>query len=61
MITGNKKMRIEIIVKDNFTSYSRDGELIYEINDSEPYTQGYFGFRTVNNHMKIENFKVLRL
>ena len=61
MITGNKKMRIEIIVQDNFTSYSRDGELIYEINDSEPYTQGYFGFRTVNNHMKIENFKVLRL
>ena len=61
MITANKKMRIEIIVKDNFTSYSRDGELIYEINDSEPYTQGYFGFRTVNNHMKIENFKVLRL
>jgi len=61
MITANKKMRIEIIVKDNFTSYSRDGELIYEVDDLEPYKQGYFGFRTVNNHMEIENFKIERI
>lgn len=61
MITANKKMRIEIIVKDNFTSYSRDGEVIYHVKDSHPYTKGYFGFRTVNNHMKIENFEVIEL
>lgn len=61
MITANKKMKIEIVVKDNFTSYSRDGELIYKINDAEPYKTGYFGFRTVNNHMVIENFKVIKL
>ena len=61
MITANKKMRIEIIVKDNFTSYSRDGEVIYDVKDSQPYTKGYFGFRTVDNHMKIENFEVVRL
>ena len=61
MITANKKMHIEIIVKDNFTSYSRDGEIIYKVDDSEPYTKGYFGFRTVENHMRIENFEVERL
>ncbi|WP_052143615.1 DUF6250 domain-containing protein [Wocania ichthyoenteri] len=61
MITANKKMQIEIVVKDNYTSYSRDGEIIFEINDPAPYTNGYFGFRTVNNHMIIENFKVSRL
>lgn len=61
MITANKKMHIEIIVKDNFTSYTRDGEVIYKVDDSEPYTKGYFGFRTVNNHMKIENFIVIQL
>jgi hypothetical protein len=61
MITANKKMQIKIVVKDNFTSYARDGEVIYNINDTEPYTGGYFGFRTVNNHMLIENFKVSRL
>lgn len=58
MITPNKKMHIEIVVKDSVTSYSRDGEIIYKIKDNQPYTSGYFGFRTVNNHMEIENFKV---
>jgi len=61
MITANKKMHIEIVVKENYTSYSRDGEIIFEINDAYPYTNGYFGFRTVNNHMLIENFKVSQL
>ncbi|NKI27370.1 hypothetical protein HCG49_12440 [Arenibacter sp. 6A1] len=61
MIIANKKMRIEIIVNDNFTSYSRDGEVIYEVKDPQPYTRGYFGFRTVNNHMRIENFEVKRI
>jgi len=57
MITTNKKMQIEIIVQDNFTSYARDGEIIYKVADNKPYKSGYFGFRTVNNHMIIENFK----
>ena len=61
MIVANKKMHIEILVKDNYTSYKRDGEIIFEINDAEPYTNGYFGFRTVENHMLIENFEVKRL
>ncbi|GAA4304612.1 hypothetical protein GCM10023163_28950 [Aestuariibaculum suncheonense] len=61
MIIPNKTVQIEIIVKDNYTSYSREGEKIFEIVDSEPYKSGYFGFRTVNNHMKIENFKVTQL
>lgn len=61
MITANKKMHIEIVVRDNFTSYARDGEIIYKVNDSDAYKTGYFGFRTVNNHMLIEDFKVIQL
>lgn len=61
MITANKKMHVEILVKDNRTSYKRDGEVIFEINDPEPYTSGYFGFRTVENHLVIEDFKVIKL
>ncbi|MFB9058240.1 DUF6250 domain-containing protein [Mariniflexile ostreae] len=61
MIVANKKMHIEILVKKNYTSYSRDGVVVFEINDQNPYTNGYFGFRTVNNHMEIENFKVIKL
>ena len=61
MITPNKKMHIEILVKGNYTIYSRDGKVIFDINDPEPYTEGYFGFRTVDNHEVIENFKVTKL
>lgn len=61
MIIANKKMHIEIVVKDNFTTYVRDGEVIYKVIDNNPYKSGYFGFRTVNNHMLIENFKVIQL
>lgn len=60
MITANKKMHIEILVKGNHTSYSKDGVIIFDINDAEPYTEGYFGFRTVENHEVIENFKVIK-
>lgn len=61
MIVANKKMHIEILVKDNYTSFKRDGEIIFEMNDSNPYVSGYFGFRTVENHMKVENFKITKL
>ena len=29
--------------------------------DKNPYTSGYFGFRTVNNHLTIDNFRVYQL
>lgn len=58
LITANKKMHVEIVVNNNLNSYSKDGEVIFKINDPKPYKRGYFGFRTVNNHMIIENFKV---
>ncbi len=61
MITANQKMHIEISMENNYTTYRRDGEVIYHIFDPEPYRTGYFGFRTVNNHMEIENFIVSKL
>ncbi|GAA3557249.1 DUF6250 domain-containing protein [Snuella lapsa] len=61
MITANKKMYIEILIDGQYTCYKRDGEIIFEIKDPTPYLKGYFGFRTVNNHMKIEGFSISRL
>ena len=61
MIMANKKMHIEISVKDNYTTYRRDGNVIFEVYDSEPYSKGYFGFRTITNHLEIENFNISEL
>lgn len=58
LITANKKMHITLIANGNEVKYLREGEVVFELNDSAPYTSGYFGFRTVNNHMIIKNFKV---
>ncbi|WP_139958489.1 DUF6250 domain-containing protein [Flavicella sediminum] len=58
MLVPNKKMRITLKVKNNTVTYVRDGEVIFTLTDSIPYHSGYFGIRTVKNHMKIENIKI---
>lgn len=61
LIVPNKKMHIEIINNKDLITYRCNSDLVFKINDPKPYTEGYFGFRTVNNHMIIENFKVIGL
>ncbi|MBK1855466.1 hypothetical protein JO972_10885 [Verrucomicrobiaceae bacterium 5K15] len=56
-----KTLRIKIIADGKTTSYSRDGEVIFKLEDSDPLTSGHFGFRTVNSHLLIDNFTVSRL
>ena len=61
LIKPNKVIKIKIIAYDGIIQYYRDGQCIIDFYDPSPYTSGYFGFRTVNNHMTIDNFKVFRL
>jgi len=58
MITPNKKMRVTLIAARQKVQYLMNGKLIFELEDNAPYQQGYFGIRTVNNHMKIENLHI---
>jgi len=57
-ITPNKKMHITLIAKGNRIIYLRNNEIIFTLDDPTPYKSGYFGIRTVNNHMLIENLKI---
>jgi hypothetical protein len=61
MLEPNKTMKIQIIADGGTIRYLRDGEVIYDFEDPSPFTEGWFGFRTVENHMQIDNFKVFRL
>lgn len=61
LIKPNKLTQIKIIAYDGIVQYYRDGKLIIDFYDPEPYTSGHFGFRTVNNHMTLDNFKVFSL
>ena len=59
--TPNKTISITIIADGEKIQFLRDGEIVFNFVDKAPFTQGWFGFRTVNNHMLIDNFKVYRL
>ncbi len=61
LITPNQPNHIRIVVYDEIIQYWRNNELIYNILDANPYSEGYFGFRTVNNHMKVDNFLIYTL
>lgn len=58
MITPNKKYTVTLIARGEKVQYYRDDQLIFDIKDEAPYTEGWFAFRTLTNHMRIENFKV---
>ncbi|WP_276166045.1 DUF6250 domain-containing protein [Zobellia alginiliquefaciens] len=61
LLEANALTQIKIIAYNGIIQYYRDGELIIEYNDPNAYSSGYFGIRTVNNHMTIDNFKVYSL
>ncbi|WP_052823512.1 DUF6250 domain-containing protein [Neotamlana sedimentorum] len=61
MLEPNKTYHIKIVANHGVIQYYRNGELFSDFEDDAPYTSGYFGFRTVKNHMKVDNFKVYQI
>lgn len=60
-ISANKDIHITITVENNTTVYKKDGKIIFKYQDNALYRTGYFGFRTVDNHMVIKSFKIINL
>ncbi len=58
LLKPNEWMKIRIIANGSLIQYFRNDEKVFEMNDSEPYTSGWFGFRTVTSHQEIRNFKI---
>ncbi|MDW5288281.1 DUF6250 domain-containing protein [Formosa sp. PL04] len=61
MLEPNKAYHIKIVAYGGTIQYFRDNQLLVDFEDTDPYTSGYFGFRTVKNHMTVDNFKVYQL
>lgn len=61
MHTPNKTIKIQIVANGNAIQYLRDGEIVFDFDDKNPFTEGWFAFRTVQNHLRIDNFKVYQL
>ena len=61
MIVPNKIIHITLIANNNEVKYLRNKEVVFNFQDENPYTKGYFGIRTVNNHLKVFNLKITQL
>ncbi len=61
MNVPNRPVKIQIIADGERVQFLRDGELIFDFTDMTPFREGWFGFRTVRNHMKVDKFRVYRL
>lgn len=60
-IVANRPQTVTLIADGPLIQYWRDGKKIFEMNDPEPYTRGWFGIRTTKNHMQVRNVRVVRL
>ena len=61
LITPNHQYHIKLICFENIVEYWRDGERLFRYEDSQPYRRGHFGLRTVQNHLIMDNFRVVHL
>ena len=57
----NMERHVQITCVDSQTVYKIDTMTVFDFTDDEPFLEGWFGFRTVANHMTIDNFKVYAL
>lgn len=51
-------VKIRIVARDSVAEYWRNGERVFTFKDPSPLTSGWFAFRTVRSHLRIEEFKV---
>ena len=61
MHTANEAIQIQIIADRHKIQYLRNGEIVFDFKDENPFAEGWFGFRTVRNHLRLDNFKIYEL
>lgn len=61
LIKPNVWQSIRIVANGSDISYYRDGKRMFHLDDNEPYSEGWFGFRTTLSHIRVRQFRVLRL
>jgi len=61
LLQPNQKQTIQIVADGSLIQLFRDGKKLFEMNDTAPYTSGWFAFRTVQSHLTFQHFQVWRL
>ncbi|MFC3198879.1 DUF6250 domain-containing protein [Parapedobacter deserti] len=61
LLKANRTYFVRTEVRDNVTTFSVDGEVLFQHTAPVPLTRGYFGFRSTHSRQSIDNFKVYQL
>jgi hypothetical protein len=60
LLQPNIWQTVRLVAMGGRIQYYRDGRLIFDFSDPEPYTRGHFGFRTTYSHVELRKFRVYR-
>jgi hypothetical protein len=61
LLTANEPNRIRLISDGGHLQYWDNDELVFDYDDPDAYTSGWFAFRTTWSHFRVTGFRVLRL
>jgi hypothetical protein len=61
MLRPNARQTIRLVAADQRIEYWRDGARVFELDDTQPYTRGWFAIRTTANRLRISDFRVYAL
>ena len=61
LIVPNDTHTVQLVAAGGVIGYYQDGRRLFAYDDPQPYTSGWFGFRTVTSHLRVRHFRVYRL
>lgn len=61
LLEANRDYRVEIAVYKGCTRMLVDGREVFSYRDPQPYTSGYFGFRTTWSRQTIDNLHIYKI
>lgn len=61
MLVPNRPIRIRLVADGRRIALVRDGAVLFDLDDSKPYTRGHFGLRTTWSHLQVSDLRVWRI
>ncbi len=61
LLQPNVRQHLALVACNGLIQYYRDGKKIFELQDPDPYTHGWFALRTTQSHLVMEHFVVRQL
>lgn len=61
LLEPNKTIHICIVSNGRIVRFYRNDRLLFDFQDTTPYTGGFFGFRTTSSHLKMSHFQISRV